>query len=55
MAKDPDRRYQTALEFAEDLRRVREGRPVLARREGFLRRISRWVLGRLSGWQRRPL
>ena len=31
MAKDPDARYQTALDFAEDLMRAREGRPIRAR------------------------
>ncbi len=29
--RDPNRRYRTALEFAEDVRRVREGEPPLAR------------------------
>jgi WD40 repeat protein/serine/threonine protein kinase len=31
MAKEPDARYQTALDFAEDLMRAREGRPIRAR------------------------
>ena len=30
---DPDRRYQTATEFAEDLRRILESRPIMAKRE----------------------
>ena len=35
--KDRDRRYQTALDFATDLRRVLDRVPVLARRTGPLR------------------
>ena len=31
MAKEPDARYQTALDFAEDLRRARQGGPIQAR------------------------
>ena len=31
LAKDPERRYESALALAEDLRRCREGEPVLAR------------------------
>jgi serine/threonine protein kinase/Tfp pilus assembly protein PilF len=34
LAKEPDRRYRTALDFAEDLRRVRESEPILARPPG---------------------
>ena len=45
--KDRDRRYQTALDFAEDLRRVREHEPVAARP------VSRWT--KLVRWaQRNP-
>lgn len=40
--KDRERRYQTALALAEDLRRVREGRPIRARRAGLLRRVGQW-------------
>ena len=32
LEKDPARRYAGALELADDLRRLREGRPILARR-----------------------
>jgi serine/threonine protein kinase len=40
--KDRDRRYQSAADFADDLRAVREGRPTLARRIGPLGRLWRW-------------
>lgn len=42
LAKDPPRRYGTALDFAEDLRRVRELEPILARPAGNLVRLKRW-------------
>ena len=41
--KDRDRRYQTALAFAQDLRRVLDRQPVHARRAGPLRRLVRWA------------
>ncbi len=40
--KDPTRRYATALEFAEDLRRARERQPILARPPGVVRRLRLW-------------
>lgn len=40
--KDRDRRYQSAADFAEDLRAVREGRPTMARRIGPFGRLVRW-------------
>ena len=43
MERDPDRRYQTALDFAEDLRRVRESKPVRARPAGPVLRLRRWA------------
>ncbi len=43
MDKDRDRRYQTALAFAEDLRRVREHEPIVARPVGPLGRLVRWA------------
>ena len=43
MEKDRDRRYQTALDLAEDLRRVRENEPILARPAGPALRLRRWV------------
>jgi WD40 repeat protein len=42
MAKNPARRYASARAFAEDLRRFREGKPVLARPVGPLERLGRW-------------
>jgi serine/threonine protein kinase/formylglycine-generating enzyme required for sulfatase activity len=48
LEKDRERRYQTALDFAEDLRRVRERRPIAARPAGPLLRLARWA-------QRNPL
>ncbi|MDP2479227.1 MAG: serine/threonine-protein kinase [Candidatus Palauibacterales bacterium] len=49
LRKDPDRRYGSAVEMAEDVRRHLEGRPIVARRESrayrtrkFLQRNS-WV------------
>jgi eukaryotic-like serine/threonine-protein kinase len=44
---DRERRYASAAAFAEDLGRVLERRPILARRPGPLRRAVRWA-------QRRP-
>lgn len=41
--KDRGRRYVSAEGFAEDLRRVRERRPIRARRPGFLLRARRWI------------
>ncbi len=42
LAKEPDARYPTAAAFADDLRRFRRGRPVQARRVGWVRRGLRW-------------
>ena len=42
MAKSPDARYQTALDFAEDLRRAREGSAVRARAPGPVVRLRRF-------------
>jgi len=49
---DPDLRYQTAAEFAEDLQRIIDGRPILARRQSafskgikYVRRNYKAVLG----------
>jgi tetratricopeptide (TPR) repeat protein len=43
LAKEPDRRYQTALDLAEELRRVRVHEPIRARRTGPLLRLGRWA------------
>jgi len=42
MAKEQDQRYQTALDLAEDLRRVREWKPVRARPASPMRRLAGW-------------
>ncbi len=43
MEKDLDRRYPSALEFAEDLRRVRECKPIEARSAGPILKFRRLV------------
>ena len=43
LEKDPKRRYQTALELAEDLRRIRNFEPVRARPAGPVIRMRRWT------------
>ncbi|MHC4948135.1 MAG: protein kinase domain-containing protein, partial [Planctomycetota bacterium] len=43
MRKEPQRRYESAAEFADDLRRHREGRPVLARPDTLVYRASKFV------------
>lgn len=42
LEKDPGRRYQTALELAEDLRRWRSREPIRARPAGALLKLVRW-------------
>ncbi len=42
MAREPERRYQTAAELAADLRRFLEDRPIRARRVRLPERFGRW-------------
>jgi serine/threonine protein kinase len=42
LSKSPARRYQTAGEFGDDLRRARQGQPILARPMGYGERSLRW-------------
>jgi tetratricopeptide (TPR) repeat protein len=43
LAKEPQSRYATAGELADDLGRYHEDRPILARRPGPLERSARWA------------
>ena len=43
LEKNRDRRYQSALDFAEDLRRVREFEPIHAKPIGAWLRLRRWA------------
>jgi hypothetical protein len=43
LEKEPARRYQTAGEFADDLRRFLNNEPIHARPAGVLERASKWV------------
>ena len=40
--KEPARRYQSAKELADDLRRFTDDQPILARKSTPLERIGRW-------------
>ena len=42
IAKSSQRRYQTAREFSEDLRRLLRGDPIQARSVGWLEQLGRW-------------
>jgi len=42
LEKEPRKRYATALDLAEDLRRFLDGRPIQARRIGFPEWLWRW-------------
>ena len=42
LAKEPSRRYATAMALAEDLQRYQEGKPILARRLSGVARGLRW-------------
>jgi len=50
MAKDRGHRYQSAYEFAEELTRYLERRPVLARRAGMAYRMRRSIQRRPAIW-----
>jgi WD40 repeat protein/tetratricopeptide (TPR) repeat protein len=43
IARNPDHRYQTAAELADDLRRFVEDRPIRARRVSVIERLGRWA------------
>jgi outer membrane protein assembly factor BamB/tRNA A-37 threonylcarbamoyl transferase component Bud32 len=43
LAKQPGRRYAGAQDLADDLAAYREGRPIKARRPGWVRRALRWM------------
>jgi len=43
MAKEQDRRYQTALDLADDLHRLRTSQPIRARAAGLLHRVGLWA------------
>jgi serine/threonine protein kinase len=42
MAHEPEGRYQTAQEMADDVRRFLEGQPILAKRPNLRERVVRW-------------
>jgi hypothetical protein len=48
LAKEPHRRYATAADFAADLERFLEGKSILARRAGPLKRTWRWCRRNVS-------
>lgn len=43
MERDPNRRYQTAAELADDLQRYLDGKPILAKPTPMLEKAWRWV------------
>jgi hypothetical protein len=43
LAKEPERRYASARELADDLGAYLDGRPIKARRPGLVERTGRWV------------
>ena len=49
IAREPARRYATAAELADDLRRFLDGRPILARRASTAERSIRWCTAKSVG------
>lgn len=43
MEKNPGRRYRTAIDLADDLRRFLDGKPTIARPLNWLGRVARWA------------
>ena len=43
MSRSPSRRYRTAIDFADDLRRFLDGKPTIARPLNFFGRTGRWL------------
>ncbi|MEZ6129086.1 MAG: WD40 repeat domain-containing serine/threonine protein kinase [Planctomycetaceae bacterium] len=44
LSRDPDRRYDSCRDMADDLRAWLDGRPITARRPGLIHKASRWLL-----------
>lgn len=44
MRKEPERRYGSAVEFADDLRRFLDGRPVIARQDSVPYRVRKFIV-----------
>ena len=53
MVREPEGRYQTAQEMADDLRRFLEGGPILARRPNLRERTVRWSQRHRTAWEPR--
>jgi hypothetical protein len=48
LEKDPDRRYQSAKDLADDLRRYCNRFAILAKRTGPMGRAKKWVKGQVT-------